>query len=726
MMPAQITDTMKKSFKVEVDGGVAVVTFDIPGEPVNTISPEVSEEFEGVLRALERDDAVRALVVASGKKDGFIAGARIEVLQGASTASQGEALSRAAQAAFNRVERYSKPVVAAIHGACLGGGLEWALACHYRVATDDPKTQLGLPEVQLGLIPGAGGTQRLPRLIGIAAALDLILSGRSAKARKALKLGLVDETVPPAMLLPIAKKRAVALATGALRRSAPAGVKKLKQDGLAALQKMALEENRLGREVLFRQARQQLLRKTRGHYPAPEKALEAVRHGYERGFERGLEKEAQLFGDLAVSETARRLMEIFFATTALKKDTGADSPHVKAREVTRIGVLGGGLMGGGIAAVSINAGYTVRVREKDDAGVARAYHQVRGVLDERVKKRSLTPLERADQLRLLTAGTGWEGFDGVDLVIEAVFEDLGLKQQMMRAFEDVNPKGIFASNTSSIPIGQIAEASRHPETVLGMHYFSPVPKMPLLEVIVTPKTSPEATATAVAVGKKQGKTVILVRDGPGFYTSRVLAPYMNEAAHLVVEGASVQDLDAALVEFGFPVGPITLLDEVGIDVGQKVAKILHHAFGDRMKVPEALDQVVASGRYGRKNRKGFYTYGGKKKEVDASIYDVLPGGRTRKRIPAAQIVERTVLQMVNEAIRCLGEGILRSARDGDVGAVFGLGWPAFRGGPFRYADTVGTRTLLETMERLRDRHGERFEPAPLLVELGRAGKSFHG
>jgi 3-hydroxyacyl-CoA dehydrogenase/enoyl-CoA hydratase/3-hydroxybutyryl-CoA epimerase len=726
MIPAQISETMTKSFKVEVDQGVAVVTFDLPGEPVNTISAGISDEFEGLLRALERDDAVRAIVVASGKKDSFIAGANIEMLQGVATASQAEGLSRAGQAAFNRIERYSKPVLAAVHGACLGGGLEWALACHYRIATDHPKTQLGLPEVQLGLIPGAGGTQRLPRLVGIATALDLILSGRPLKARKALKIGLVDEVVPPAMLLAIARKRAVAMATGALRREAPAGVKKLKKDGVAALQKMALEENRLGRELLFRQAREQLLKKTKGHYPAPEKALEAVRHGYEKGFERGLEREAQLFGDLAVSETARRLMEIFFATTALKKDSGADAPNVKAREVSRIGVLGGGLMGGGIGSVSMNAGYTVRIREKDDAGIARAFQQVRGTLDERVKKRSLTPLDRANQMRLFTASTGWDGFDGVDLVIEAVFEDLGLKQQMVRAFEDVNPKGIFASNTSSIPIGQIAEASRHPETVLGMHYFSPVQKMPLLEVIVTPKTAPEVTATAVAVGKKQGKTVIVVRDGPGFYTSRILAPYMNEAAHLVVEGAPIEDVDRALVDFGFPVGPVTLLDEVGIDVGQKVAKILHHAFGDRMRLPEALDQVVASGRYGRKNRKGFYTYGGKKKEVDASVYDVLPGGRTRKRIAKEKIQERVVLQMVNEAIRCLGEGILRSARDGDVGAVFGLGWPAFRGGPFRYADAVGTRTLLATVERLRDLHGERFEPAPLLVELGRAGKAFHG
>jgi 3-hydroxyacyl-CoA dehydrogenase/enoyl-CoA hydratase/3-hydroxybutyryl-CoA epimerase len=258
-----------------------------------------------------------------------------------------------------------------------------------------------------------------------------------------------------------------------------------------------------------------------------------------------------------------------------------------------------------------------------------------------------------------------------------------------------------------------------------MHYFSPVNKMPLLEIIATPRTAKEAIATAVAVGKKQGKTVIVVGDGPGFYTSRILGPYMNEAAQLLVEGADIDELDRAIVKFGFPVGPITLLDEVGIDVGAKVGKILHHAFGDRMSPPDALGAVVAAGRLGRKNKKGFYTYDGKAKRVDPTVYELVPGGRTRKSFAQEEIQERVVLQMVNEAIRCLGEGILRSPRDGDIGAVFGLGFPPFLGGPFRHADAIGTRKLLERMDALRDRHGARFEPAPLLVEKGRAGQSFH-
>jgi 3-hydroxyacyl-CoA dehydrogenase/enoyl-CoA hydratase/3-hydroxybutyryl-CoA epimerase len=724
MMPAE---RIQKAFRVEIEDGVATALFDVPGEPVNTLSEETGAELRALLEELGRDPAVRAIVLASGKPEGFVAGAKLEMLQRVRTAAEAEALSRDGQAGFDRLERSSKPVVAAIHGACLGGGLELALACHWRMASDDRKTQLGLPEVQLGLLPGAGGTQRLPRLVGIATALDLILSGKTVRAKKALKLGLVDEVVPAPILLATARRRALELADGKVRRETPHGVEALRKGGLGGLQRLALEENRFGREVLFREAAKKVRKKTRGHYPAPEKALDAVRHGFEKGIEAGLRREARHFGELAVSDVAARLMEIFFAQTALKKDTGVDDAAVRARKVERVGVLGGGLMGSGIATVTASAGIPVRIREKDDLAAARGLANVRGALEERVKRKSLDRLERDDVMRIVSATTDWSGFAAVDVVVEAVFEDLALKQEMVRAFEAVNERGLFASNTSSIPIARIAEASRRPESVLGMHYFSPVQKMPLLEVIVTPRTSKEATATAVALGKKQGKTVIVVNDGPGFYTSRILAPAMNEAAEILIEGASVEDIDAALVEFGMPVGPITLLDEVGIDVGAKVGKVLYQAFGERMKPPAALEKVIADGRLGRKSQRGFYRYEeGKKKEVDESVYDLLPGGRKRRAFDRREIADRVVLVMVNEAVRCLGEGILRSPRDGDVGAVFGLGFPPFRGGPFRYADQLGARQLVDRLESLRGRLGDRFEPAPLLVERASSGRGFHG
>ena len=716
-----VTAQTPANFRVEKRDGVATLLLDVPGERVNTLQPSVMLEAVALMQELERDSAVKALVIASAKPEGFIAGAKIEMMQTARTAADVEKLARDGQAVLDALERFKKPVVAAIHGPCLGGGMELALACHYRIAASDPKTQLGQPEVQLGLIPGGGGTQRLPRLVGIQAALDIILAGKSVKAKKALRIGLVDEVVPPASLLEVARARAAVLASGKLRRGKAGG----SPGAIERVTRIALEGNALGREVLFRQARKAVLAKTRGHYPAPLAALEAVEHGYAKGFAKGLEREAKLFGELAMSPVARRLMEIFFATTALKKDNGTGDPSVKPRTVERLGVLGGGLMGSGIAYVTVNAGIPVRLREKDDAAAGKALAAVRAILDERVERRSLDALERAEKMRLLTTTTDWSGFAAVDLLVEAVFEDLALKQEMLRAFEAVNPTGIFATNTSSIPIGKIAEAARRPEAVLGMHYFSPVNKMPLLEVIVTPRTSREAIATAVAVGKKQGKTVIVVADGPGFYTSRILSPYMNEAGHLVLEGAAIEAVDRAIVRFGFPVGPVALGDEVGLDVAVKVGKIMHAAFGDRMVSAGALEKVVESGRLGRKNRRGFYTYGGKEKRVDPAIYDLLPSGRARKAFSDEEIQERMVLQMVNEAILCLGEGILRSPRDGDIGAVFGLGFPPFLGGPFRYADAIGARKLLERMSALRDRLGARFEPAPLLVEKAKVDGRFH-
>lgn len=729
--------TADKSFRYDVADGVATLTFDLEGEAVNTLSPDVGQAFEALLNRAANDASVSAVVFTSGKKDNFVAGAKIDFLSTIKSASEATQVSRQAQAGFDRLDAFPKPVVAAIHGACLGGGLEWALACDYRIATDSSKTAIGLPEVQLGLIPGAGGTQRLPRLVGAQIALDLILTGKSLKAKKALKLGVIDEVVAAPILLEIAQRRAKELAAGTLkpersRGFTPAG------KGVAGLLKglaskeawteLALEDNPLGRKVLFDQAKKALIKKTRGQYPAPEKALEVIRVGLDKGQAAGLEAEAQAFGELVMSDVSKRLVEIFFATTALKKDNGVKDAKVKPREVKKLAILGGGLMGAGIAFVAANQqGVHVRIKDKDDAGAGRALKHVMGLFDERVRRRSLTWREAAAKTALVTAATDYSGFAQADVVIEAVFEDLALKHRVLKEVEAVG-KGevIFASNTSSLPITRIAEASKHPETVIGMHYFSPVNKMPLLEIITHPKTADWVTATCVEIGKKQGKTVIVVNDGVGFYTSRILAPYMNEAAWLLAEGADIAELDKALVDFGFPVGPITLLDEVGIDVAQKVGKIMHDAFGDRLLAPETTDALVKDGRLGRKAKKGFYTYDGKKKEVDQSVYGLLPHGAQRKKLDRHEMAERCALQMVNEAIRCLGEGVLRSPRDGDVGAVFGLGFPPFKGGPFRWADAQGPGRVLERLEHFHEKLGKRFEPAPLLVQKVKAGQKFHG
>src|SRR3954471_3451458 len=711
--------------------GVALVLYDVPGEPVNTLRDSFQHEFDEAFTRLAEDATVKAIVIASAKPESFVVGADVEMLAQVKTAPEATALARGGQQAMQRLEELGKrkPVVAAIHGPALGGGLELALAASYRIATDDRKTQLGQPEVQLGLIPGAGGTQRLPALIGIAQALDLILAGKSVRAQKARKLGLLDELVPKAILLEVARRRARELAAGELkieRNKVELTLPKLLRSNV--LQQLALEDNPVGRRILFQQARKALLAKTHGHYPAPEKALEAVRIGVEKGLEEGYRLEAQLFGELAMSEVSKRLIEIYFATQALKKDTGVDDAAVKGKKVQKVAMLGAGLMGAGIAYVTAEAGIPVRLKDKDDAALGRGFKQIAGILDEKVKRRRMTRRERDDKLALVTGTTDYSGTRNADVVIEAVFEDIKVKHAVLRDVERESPGAIFASNTSSLPIGKIAEAAQRPDRVVGMHFFSPVNKMPLLEVIRAPKTSAETVATTVALGKKIGKTVIVVNDGPGFYTSRILAPYVNEAAFIFNDGAAVEDIDRALVDFGFPVGPMQLLDEVGIDVGSKVAHVMHESFGARLAPPPGFEKLVESGRLGRKAKKGFYRYddaASKKKEVDRSVYDLTPQGQKRSSPPAAEIAERCVLQMVNEAALCLGEGILRSARDGDVGAVFGLGWPPFRGGPFRYADSLGPAQVVEKLRRYQDRFGGRFAPAPRLVQLAESGGKFY-
>jgi 3-hydroxyacyl-CoA dehydrogenase/enoyl-CoA hydratase/3-hydroxybutyryl-CoA epimerase len=689
--------------------GVLVLTLDVPGEKLNTLGKGMIAEFEGLLTQVEKDPSVRAIVVRSGKPDSFIAGADIKDFTRIASAEEGEALSRAGHAIFDRLERCRVPVVAAIHGTCLGGGTELALACRYRVASDDPKTSIGLPEVMLGLVPGAGGTQRLPRLVGLATSLDLILTGRALKASRALKAGLVDDVCPAPILLAVAKEAALGLADGSLRPTRPG---------------IGLRE-RLLRPIIFSKARASVRRKTGGHYPAPLEAVEVVKRGTATTLEEGLKLEAAAFGRLAVGDVSRNLVSVFFATQEIRKDAGYPE-GTPAVEIGKLGVLGAGLMGAGIAGAASDAGVAVRMKDATHEALGRGLKHVRGVWDERLKRRSLTRLQVAERMDRVSPSLDTSGFRRADLVIEAVFEDLELKRRVLAETEAATRDAcVYATNTSSIPIGEIAKGCRRPAQVLGMHFFSPVHKMPLLEIVVTPETSLTAIATAATFGRRIGKHVIVVRDGPGFYTSRALAAYMNEATWMLEEGAPVEALDRAMTSFGFPVGPVTLLDEVGIDVGAKVAKVMHHHFGERMSPPPSMPKLLADGRLGRKAKKGFYTYDGGNKRVDESVYALLPGGSARRPIDARDAQERLGFAFLNESVLCLQEGILRSPRDGDVGAIFGLGFPPFLGGPFRYLDHLGARFVLERMEKLQALHGERFRPAPMLLDKAREGRTFH-
>jgi len=697
-----------------VEDGIAVLTLDVPGASVNTFSPQVIEEFTVLLDRIDKDASIRGAVVMSGKAGNFIAGADIDQFLEFKTAADAAKASAFGHTMFHRIEKGRIPVVAAVDGACLGGGLELALACAYRVAAESPKTLFALPEVKLGLIPGAGGTQRLPKRVGLQAALDMILTGKNVRAKKAMQIGLVDETVHPSILRRIAVERARELAAGSIPRQ--------RDNRKHGAKEILLDDNPIGRAVVFRTAREQSLKKSGGHYPAVMAAIDAVAAGYSASSEaHGYAEEARLFGEMAMTPVCKELMFLFYATTALKRDSGVPA-GVQALPVSRIAVLGTGFMGAGIAAVSAMQEVPVRFKDTAPERVAKGIAAVRDVIKDGLTKRRITRQQFDDQVGLVSGTVEYSGFGRVPLVIEAVFEDLGVKHAVLKETEAVlAPTAIFATNTSTIPITKIAAASKRPERVIGMHFFSPVHKMPLLEVIVTKQTAPEVTATVVEYGRRIGKTVIIVNDSPGFYVNRILAPYINEAGRLLDEGIAVDAIDRAMTAFGFPVGPIQLIDEVGLDVAGKSGAVMAEALGGRMQPSEALQKVLTAGRLGRKGKQGFYAYDekGKREGVDESVYALYTGGTRRKEMPKEEIQRRLSLAMLNEAVHCLDEGIIGSARDGDIGAVFGIGFPPFRGGPFRHIDAVGAAEIVKQLDALDAVHVGRFTAAAGLRRGGR-------
>lgn len=700
-------------FKLEKKDGVAIITMNDASLPQNVLNLSIQVEFEKILEDLSADKDLGGVIFTSDKPDCFIAGADINMLQQMQSAEQAREACLLMHSMTQRIEGLPITTVAAIDGACLGGGLELALAFDYRIATTRKSTKIGVPEVQLGLMPGGGGTQRIPRLINLPTALDLILTGKQLNAVRAKKAGLVDLAIVPELLLRIA---ADYVAKGKPKRH-----KNLKE---------RLMSTAPMRTFIFSQARKKMWKATKGHYPAPPQILDVMQRGLSTSLPKGLEIEAKGFSELVVTAESRQLINLFFAVTDLNKDKGVESDAIP-RNIEKVGVLGAGLMGAGISYVTVNqAKKNTRLKDISAQGLAAGMAYVGKLLDKRVSSHRMKMRERDRVMGRLTGSTTYSGFKRADIVIEAVFEDLSLKQQMVADIEslEAQKETIFATNTSAIPINDIAAKAAYPERVVGMHYFSPVEKMPLLEVVTGAKTADWVTATAVALGKQQGKTVVVVNDGPGFYTTRILVPYIMEAVRLVLEGVAIEDVDRALERFGFPVGPIKLMDEVGIDVGAHIVDTLHQAFGARVPLIAGIDTLLADDRKGKKNGRGFYDYSDKSsgRAVDQSIYPLLgvshPGQR---QLSADTIAERILLTMLNEAAYCLDEKILRSARDGDIGAIFGLGFPPFLGGPFRYMDTLGSQQVVSKLHVLMEQHGDRFTPAPKLLELAQVAGCFY-
>jgi 3-hydroxyacyl-CoA dehydrogenase/enoyl-CoA hydratase/3-hydroxybutyryl-CoA epimerase len=716
------------TFTLHLADGIARVAIDLASEKVNKFSAEVMAELGELVRTLQGMNEVRAVAFTSAKPGVFIAGADIRELAEIHERSDALAKAHAGQRLFQRLAELPMPTVAVIDGACMGGGLEFALACTYRVVADEDKTALALPEVTLGIIPGWGGTQRLPRLIGPAAALEMILGGRPVNARKAIKIGLADACAARAFLADEVR----AFIERILR---PGGAQAVRERRPHGWRRRLLEGNPLGRLLLFRSASAELQRKTRGLLPAPRAALEVVQATIGADLASGLEVEAERFADLATTPTCKALIDCFFANEAVRKEgapAARTAPEGKAaaREL-HAAVLGAGVMGGGIAWAFARHGMAVRLKDLAWEAVAKGLKTASDYNQQLVTLRKLTPAQSNLEMLRIGGTLDYRGFAAIDVVVEAVVENLAVKRSVLSELEGhIRDDCLVCTNTSSLSVGAMAEAMRHPQRLVGMHFFNPVNRMPLVEVVPGAATAPEAVQEVAALVRRLGKTAVVVKDCPGFLVNRILLPYLNEAARCLEDGAELATIDRVIADFGMPMGPFTLSDEVGLDVGFKVASILAEAYGERMRVADTLRIAYQELHLlGTKGGRGFFIHHGGKQLPNPQITEriaALRSGRAAGGPPpsADEIRSRCLLIMVNEAARCLEEQVVAKPAILDLAMIMGTGFPPQRGGLLHYAKQLGSGPVADSLKGLADRFGERFAPCQLITDLARAGRPF--
>lgn len=711
-------DVQEEGLTLAVDNdNIGWLTFDRSGSKVNLLTTAVMERLDALITELQSRIATGKLVAVvmwSGKPGTFIAGADVNEIAALADAEDAEAKSRKGQKVFARVARLTVPTIAAIDGTCLGGGTELALACDYRLASDRPSTRIGLPETQLGILPGFGGTVRLPRQCGIQNALGMILTGNPVKSDRARRMALVDRVLPADGFQDGVRAFIREVITG---RVTPVAHQKSFTEKL-------LEDTGLGRKLLFSMARGRTAKRTRGRYPAPMAALDVVERTHGLQIDQALEIEAHALGELAVTAVCKNLVRIFQLSMGARDALPAETREQR-RPVRRVGVIGAGVMGGAIAELAASKDVDVVLKDIEQGALDAGLHHAHSLLEKAASKGVFSPEEAGLKFARIEGILDYAGFGQVDLAIEAVVERMAVKKQVLREAEEALPEhAVFATNTSSLSVSEMASAAAHAERVVGLHFFNPVHRMPLVEVIRTPRTSDEALATTFGFALDMGKKPVIVRDSPGFLVNRLLGPYLNEAGYLLEEGVPVRRIDDAVVEFGMPMGPCRLLDEVGFDVARHVASELGRELGDRLTPSGVIERLLEDGRLGKKNGLGFYLYqDGRQKGVDSDLRRLLSGSSGTP--PDDETIRRRCLYvMVNEAAFALEQEVVADAAAVDLAMVMGTGFPPFRGGLLRWADSVGLASIVESLRELTSRVGPRFEPAPRLVRMAEAGDTF--
>jgi 3-hydroxyacyl-CoA dehydrogenase/enoyl-CoA hydratase/3-hydroxybutyryl-CoA epimerase len=702
-----------EKIKFEIENKVAYVGFGYNCDKSMTVLDEAAlTELRDIVEELhQKKKELDGVVFHSLKKNCFLAGADINLIASLKTENEGAHGAEQGQNIFNRIEDLSVPTVVCVDGVCLGGGMELSLSCNSIICSDNSKTQLGLPEVKLGLIPGFGGTYRMPRRVGLPTALDLILTGKGLNSKKAKRVGLVDEVYPKENLLKMAPKHFK-------------GGKK-KQSFKDTVEHFA-SDNFLSRKIIFQKARENVLKQTKGFYQAPLKILDVMEAGMMKGRSSYLSSEAQAFGELCVGEQSKNLQHLFFLMEGSKKYAGPQSEG-ELPKLERGAALGAGTMGGGIAWLMAESGMAPIMKDIGTEALELGLKQSSSNFMGKVKRKRMTYEEFERKQRSITPQLDYNGFEKTDLVIEAVVENMDIKKSVFAETEKHVPENcLLTSNTSSLSVEEMSTALEKPERFAGLHFFNPVHRMPLVEIITHSKISNETIVALYNWCLKVKKTPVVVGDGPGFLVNRILMPYLNEAGYLLIEGVPMKELDEACLNFGMPMGPCRLLDEIGIDVAVKVAKIIHAGLGDRAESSDLSQQMVDKGFLGKKSGKGFYIYDEKGKPIGPNEEALAILGSARKKMSETDIQMRVFLPMINEASYILDDGIVKKPSDVDLGLIFGIGFPPFRGGLLRYADGEGLERIYKAIEKFSSEvSSNRYAPSSFLKKLVDKKKKFY-